>query len=692
MVPGPIMRFAAIAMLAALAPALLAQSNGAVLISATRFPEEARRLPASVTVLEAADIERSAARNLPELLAEQAGLAMRDFFGNNAAGAAIDLRGFGITGPQNTLVLVDGRRLSDFDLSGVQWAAIPLASIERIEILRGTGAVLYGDGATAGVVNILTRSPLKQGRRAEVLGRVASYGTAEGQLYGNQAGEAFGINASIYGYDSDGYRRNNRNQQENLAMNLRWGPGASTLDMRFGMDRQDLRLPGARSVQPSIGLNEYATDRRGAQTPLDWSARDGNRAGATLAHRVGEAELTLGLDWRDKAQRAYFDQQGPAARDDRLEWTSVGPRARVPLDIAGVRHRLTFGADGNAWRYDSRRSDRPENLAQPVNRVRVDQDSQSVYLQDAVEVSPASLLSLGWREERVKYRANDAFDPASPGFPGFGSQAPAVQETQRQHAWEIGMRHALAGAWALFARAGRSYRFVNAEEIYETDAAFNAQFQILRPQHARTHEGGAEWRARGASLRGTLFHADVTDEIHLDPFSAGVGNRNLPPTRRRGVELESAWQATSALRLSAGYAYTDARFRGGVLPGNAFFGTDVDIAGRKVPLVPEHKLNLGLAWEPGAGLRFSALLTALSEQFMDNDEPNTLGAKIPAFALLDLKLAREFGWGRFALAVNNALDEAYYTYAVRSNFTPDRYNVYPLPGRTLSLTAEFRVD
>ncbi|HZN86192.1 MAG TPA: hypothetical protein VFB53_05325, partial [Burkholderiales bacterium] len=85
-------------------------------------------------------------------------------------------------------------------------------------------------------------------------------------------------------------------------------------------------------------------------------------------------------------------------------------------------------------------------------------------------------------------------------------------------------------------------------------------------------------------------------------------------------------------------------------------------------------------------------MTALSEQFMDNDEPNSLGAQIPAFALLDLKLAREFGWGRLALAVNNALDEAYYTYAVRSNFTPDRYNVYPLPGRWLSFTAEFRVD
>jgi iron complex outermembrane receptor protein len=146
------------------------------------------------------------------------------------------------------------------------------------------------------------------------------------------------------------------------------------------------------------------------------------------------------------------------------------------------------------------------------------------------------------------------------------------------------------------------------------------------------------------------------------------------------------------MRLTAAYTYTDARFRAGTLPGNAFFGTDLDIAGRRVPLVPEHKLNLGLAWDIDARTRLAAILTAASAQTMDNDEPNTLGARIPAYELLDLKLTREFGWGRLAASVNNLLDEQYYTYAVRSNFTPDRYNVYPLPGRTLSVIAELKVD
>jgi iron complex outermembrane receptor protein len=77
---------------------------------------------------------------------------------------------------------------------------------------------------------------------------------------------------------------------------------------------------------------------------------------------------------------------------------------------------------------------------------------------------------------------------------------------------------------------------------------------------------------------------------------------------------------------------------------------------------------------------------------MDNDEPNTLDARIPAYAVADLKLARDFNWGRLAAAVNNLFNEDYYTYAVRSQFVADRYAVYPLPGRSFSLAAELKLE
>ena len=106
---------------------------------------------------------------------------------------------------------------------------------------------------------------------------------------------------------------------------------------------------------------------------------------------------------------------------------------------------------------------------------------------------------------------------------------------------------------------------------------------------------------------------------------------------------------------------------------------------------PESKLNLSVLWSWDARTRLSGLVTAVSSQYMDNDEPNS-GTKIPAYTVVDLKLARAFDWGRLALTVSNLFDQDYYTYAARSAFTSDLYSVFPLPGRTFGLTAELQTN
>ena len=74
---------------------------------------------------------------------------------------------------------------------------------------------------------------------------------------------------------------------------------------------------------------------------------------------------------------------------------------------------------------------------------------------------------------------------------------------------------------------------------------------------------------------------------------------------------------------------------------------------------------------------------------MDNDEPNTLGTKIPAYTVADVKLEHRVGNWKLAAALNNLFDEKYYTYAVRSQFNSDRYAAYPLPGRHGWVSVEY---
>src|SRR5919201_4980514 len=140
-----------------------------VVITATRFADSRRDLPVGVTVITADDIRKSASSNLGDILAQYGLLQIRDLAGTQ--NPQLDLRGFGVTGDQNTLVLLDGLRLNEADLESAQLSAIPLESIERIEIVRGSGAVLYGAGATGGTINIITRRGPLGDTRAHALGR-----------------------------------------------------------------------------------------------------------------------------------------------------------------------------------------------------------------------------------------------------------------------------------------------------------------------------------------------------------------------------------------------------------------------------------------------------------------------------------------------------------------------------------------
>jgi iron complex outermembrane receptor protein len=662
-----------------------------VIVTATRFEDRYLDKPVNATVITAEDIRRSTAKTVPDLLSEQAGIAIHDFFGNNAAATSVDLRGFGVTGPQNTLILLDGRRLSDNDLSGVQWSAIPLAAIERIEIVRGSGAVQFGDGATTGVINIITKSPAKIGNLAVVQGRAGSYDTQEGQLYANYFSGNLGFNLIASGLRSDGYRENNTNHQNDLQAEVRLLTERGDASLKVGTDDQDLRLPGARTVQPSAGVNELETDRRGTSTPLDYARRTGNRATLDWRQETGVGEFNLGLGYRAKEQKSYFDFSGfPDYREANLDVWSVSPRMRFPQRLAGLPNTLVAGIDWYYWDYRLRVSNSQANIAQPFNTVHATQENSAIYLHNTTELTRRLTLVAGARGERYRIDASDIYDPAAPGS-AFGSGAAPGSKDETEYAYELALRHQFAADWAAVGRIGQSYRFANVDEIYEFSGPplFSREFQFLQPQTAQSYEASLERRTARSALRATLFQIDVDDEIHLDVFSTGIGNTNLPPSRRRGLELEAQQALGAALRLTGSYTYTDARFLEGVLPGSPFTQENVVIAGKTVPLVSRHKLNAGASWGFAPGTRVDAVVSYVSSQFMDNDEGNTFGVKIPAYTVADMKLAWEDRGWRLAATVNNLFGEKYYNYSVSSQSVPGRYNAYPLPERTFTMTAEY---
>ena len=656
----------------AIALALAAQAfaaEEAVVVMGTRFPERQLEHPVGVTLITREQIANGTAASLPELLARYAGINTRNNTGS--PDVAIDMRGFGVSGDQNTLVLQDGQRLNDIELVPVRWSAIPLDAIERIEIQRGGGAVLYGGGATGGAINIITRSPIAGAKSAVLKLSQGSYNTNDVHAAFNHSGNNTGFSLSANQYNSDNYRVNNRLEQGSLLGDLRWTGNRAGLVFKFGLDNQSLRLPGARTAL------QFGTDPRGSATPGDYSARDGKQATLSGRYAFDSAEFAVDLSYRDTRRIGFFDDYAgfgfSTFTDTHSSVWAFSPRLKVPHRLLGRDNVLIVGIDADIWDYQGLRAARFEQLGTPQVRLAATQKDRAYYAQNHTALSAATKLTLGLRLQRAEISATDRANPAN--------YANAAQ-TRSPRAWELALRHNFSPALALFGKLGASFRVATVDEIYNQfgGPVFDSMLTPLEPQTSRDQEVGLEHKASQGRVRASLYRMDLANEIHYNAIT--FTNMNLSPTRREGVELEGSWTPRAGIDLFGSYTHARAMFREGVYGG-------VNVSGNNVPLVPRNSAKLGVNWLIADKTRLSGALAYVGKQYFDNDQANTYPGQMAGFVTADAKLSRVAGPWTLTLAGNNLTDRKYYSYAIR-NGAGTSFNAYPMAGRSFMLSAAYR--
>lgn len=618
-----------------------------VIVTATRFEQKRDEFPIGISVIPREAIDRSTATNVIEILSHQAGIQVRDSTGG--PDWQIDMRGFGQTGDLNTTVLIDGQRFNDIDTSTIKWSSIPLSAVERIEILPGSGAVLYGSGATGGVINIITRRPRAGERTAEVFIGAGGYQTTDLQGALTLASETVGMRVNAAEYRSDNYRDNNRLKQRNLLADFRTLSQEGNVYAKIGIDQQNLRNPGQRT------LEEVAIDRRGTATPLDFSSRDGARIDVGGSAKIGTVDLAANLAYRTQETKAFFSAFSSEINNDTNN-VAFSPRIKLPHQLGELKHILVGGID-----IEEGNLDRNVTGTFFAGRSKARQQKQGIYLQNNATLNDRLLLTLGARVQRAETVLND---PAT-------SPAP-LEKKHAVNASEAVLRYRVTPALAAYGKVGRSFRFPSVEELNFTGPA------ILEPQTSRDQEIGVEYQAVAARVRASLYRMDLENEIAFNPIL--FDNINLAPTRREGLEIESHLRVGERAELFANYAHVRARFRSGVYSA-------VDVSGNDVPLVPRNTLTVGGSWQAGIKARIAATLHYVGEQRMLNDEANTLAVKIPAYAVFDLKYAREIGGWKLAAGVKNLLDKKYYTQG-GVNFL-GVVRVFPAPERTVFVSAQY---
>lgn len=634
-----------------------------IMVTASRFPDAGLSAPIGARIITARQIADSGASNIAEALNRLGGVHIRqDLFGGTNPG--LDLRGFGVTGDQNTLVLVDGVRLSENELLAARLSGIALNSVERIEILPGGGAVLYGSNATGGVINVITRQARQNTQEAKVLAGTGSYGTHDLRGSASIAGEQLSLALQAQDYGTDNQRKNNHVDQQNMSGVLSLRTSDTDLAFTFGSERQKAGMPGARS-----SLN-WKRDPDGANTPEDYSRNELWHAGLSALQRIGEVELAANLVRRDR-RTEYFNDYGSGAYsldNRRVISHEFTPRLRWSTTIGTRKNELVAGFD---WRHWNFRSDKADDFGGGFAGPSLEKGKQRTdawYIQDTLQVTDSTRLSLGGRTETLDVER---------AVPFALTMTPVTQSEKRQlHAWSLSIQQTLATNLTAHARTGTSYRLPNIDE----NRCYAASCNLLKPQTSTDREIGLAWR--GAQLSGSLnlFELMLEDELYYNNLL--MQNANMPPTRRRGAELTAGWKPLASLSLEGRYTLTDATFRSGTFAG-------VEVSGKTVPVVPRHRASLFTTWAMSERDRLFFGLNHVGAQHFDNDPANRF-AKMSAYTTADAKYSHQIGSATLGLSVSNLFDKRYYSYAtVNSSTNPTNYNVYPDRSRMVMATFEY---
>ncbi|BBO90702.1 TonB-dependent receptor [Desulfosarcina ovata] len=601
-----------------------------MIVTASRSEQQNEKVPAQITVLTAEDIRASGAQSVPEALQNLGGVIVTDLNGNGF-NQQVDMGGFGETASRHVAVVVNGRKINPIDQSSINFLSIPIENVEKIEVLHGGNSVLYGSDAMGGVINIITR---------EATAGVHGWGEAGGGTHDTFKGTAglsfsegrFGGHVGAVYYETDGYRERSEADRKSAYAKLFYSASDMLdLSLEANTTRADYEYPGGMTQ------SQMAADRRQAvnledegesqedyyvlSVRSDWGRL--GRLNVDLSCKNYERQDTM-VSWDFPAwgYYGYYD----------YDYTTLGANPQYVLNhsILGRDNRLTAGIEFYDTDYDAWNGDTATQTQ--INTYDHEQTSVGFYVQDEFSLVDNLVLNMGARYED--------FDTTLRSSLGTDKDL-----SENEWAWNLGLAYIYAPGSKVYFRTYQAFRFPKADEFMILSTG--AVNEDLNHETSMGYEAGVRFVGldKRLSANARLFSFDVDDEITWNDFSNQ--NENLDETRHQGGELDIAFQATDLLRLFGGFGYTDAEFTAGTYDG------------KKIPLVPEFKANLGFALNFDFGLTYRCQYNHLGKRYAGGDNDNAYD-KIDSADTVDMYLSYSIKKIELFLNATNIFDEEYH--------------------------------
>lgn len=602
---------AALALLGATNVLAQAQELPALTVQATRIPYLETETTYASEIHTREMIDKSASTSLYDYLSKFTSLTVLPSYGNTAT-PKIDMRGYGIgDGYQNIVISVDGQRLNNIDMSGQLISAIPLNSIERIEITKGSGSVIHGDGANAGTIQIYTRP--YQG--LTIAASAGNYGAQAGSIAAGVKKEnwwaSFNVDsASLGGYsdkDSRGFR------------------DASSVDTKI--IKAGFRPVEGLKIEAEGSKSDIDTRYKGWLTKANFEQNPRQASTAAYTQQLFESDR-----WRVGAEYAVtkaLTLTASRSQEDKIsEYPSFNSKydyRYTSNDLAAIYRGQLADLTLGYQTFDGTRSETTNKTTK---------QNVAYYAQGAYRLG-ALTLSAGARTEKVEY----TYQPTA------GTR---LNRSKNHDAWDIGANYQLNDLYSVFGNYNSSYQAPDVDRFFSGFGVktFNGFIDAAK---VKTLNLGLNRVAPNNRFKAVAFHASLDNEIYYN--AATFTNTNLDKTHKYGLELNQFWKPTQSLSLNGNYIYTRA-IVDRENDGNGSFN------GKNLPGVSRHSVNLGLSYEVTAKTELSLAQIWRSSSYAANDFANNFTQRQAPQKSTNLALRYRHNNLEWFAAVDNLFNQA----------------------------------
>lgn len=610
-----------------------------VIIRSTRDRVPARKYPLSVEILTKEQIEKLPVKDVAGLLRTVPGLEVHRRSGQDFI---VDIRGFnnGTGNAQRILLLINGQPAPNGDSGALDWCLVNLNDIERVEVIKGSAGILYGNGGAAGIVNIITVP--KRGRSSAGLRMTyGSYNAFASYLSVDQSSEKSAVSFKADYSVSDGYRQKSGHEKKNVKLGLTHALNERTeLEGSLSYGKAHYDYPGA------LTLADIAKDseRAASASPFSQNYNILFISGG-LKHRLSptaDLDLLLGLK-----ERTYDYSSGVSYKNDMLSMNLLGEKR---TECGFFKNTLYPGLDL-----------RKETILNP--EVETTGKVSSVFLKDNCEILEDFFLTAGYR-----------WDLLENIYARGGSR---LKNMYRMDSWQCGASAEVVSGARVFLNYSRAYRIPVRDEVllYQVDLTWtvtNIGLSPVKPEKAKSWDGGVKFSLPPfLRLDVNAYTMLVQDEI----FYNGSVNTNYERITHQGAEARLDLDMIPMTLLEAGYTFQRVRFASGPFKE------------KRVPLTPEGLFSGMISLSPLKFLRISHVSRWRDRCFPANDMENRAGM-LKSFWVSDLKLMAVWERLRLEFSLYNLYNERYSEYAGLNWAGQTGY--YPSPRRNYELSASYQ--